>query len=69
MAASVYITDVETVLPEGVAIFSQTDLKGKIVEANGAFAAISGYTVEEMIGKAHNIVRDPSRPAGHGKEW
>jgi aerotaxis receptor len=62
MAASVYITDVETVLPEGVAIFSQTDLKGKIVEANGAFAAISGYTVEEMIGKAHNIVRHPEMP-------
>ena len=65
MAAStvkVHTTNVETVVPEGVFIHSQTDLKGRITEANAAFAEISGYRVEEMIGKAHNLVRHPDMP-------
>ncbi len=52
----------ETVLPEGVFIYSRTDLKGRITEANPAFAEISGYTADEMIGKPHNLVRHPDMP-------
>jgi aerotaxis receptor len=33
-----------------------------IVEANEAFAKLSGYRVEEMLGKAHNLVRHPDMP-------
>ncbi len=44
------ITQVETLLPEGQFIYSRTDLHGNIVEANEAFAQISGYRREEMIG-------------------
>ena len=65
MAAStvkVHTTNVETFVPEGVYIYSQTDLKGRITEANTAFAEISGYPVDEMIGKAHNLVRHPDMP-------
>ena len=65
MAAStvkVHTTNVETVVPEGVYIYSQTDLKGRITEANAAFAEISGYSVEEMIGQPHNLVRHPDMP-------
>ncbi len=65
MAAStvkVSTTNVETVLPEGVYIYSRTDLKGRITEANEAFARISGYSVEEMLGKPHNLVRHPDMP-------
>lgn len=65
MAAStvkVHTTNVETVLPEGVYIYSRTDLKGRITEANEAFATISGYQVEEMLGKPHNLVRHPDMP-------
>jgi aerotaxis receptor len=62
MPAEMYVTNVETVLPENTFIYSQTDLKGRIVVANEAFATISGYTEEEMIGKPHNMVRHPDMP-------
>ena len=46
----------ETVVPDNVFIYSRTDLKGRITEANPAFAEISCYAVEKMIGKPHNLV-------------
>ena len=49
----------ETLLPEGQFIYSRTDLRGIIVEANEAFAHISGYRREDMIGQPHNMVRHP----------
>ncbi|MFO1234744.1 MAG: PAS domain S-box protein [Rivihabitans pingtungensis] len=45
------ITQMETLLPEGRFIYSRTDLRGIIVEANEAFAHISGYRREDMIGQ------------------
>ena len=62
MAANVHVTNIETRVPEGVFIYSQTDLRGIIVEANEAFAQLSGYRVEEMLGKPHNLVRHPDMP-------
>lgn len=56
------ITMIETFIPEGEFIYSRTNLKGVIEEANEAFAAISGYTREEMIGQPHNMVRHPDMP-------
>lgn len=56
------ITQVETLLPEGEFIYSRTDLRGIIVEANEAFAHISGYRREDMIGQPHNMVRHPDMP-------
>ena len=43
-------------------LISKTDLKGRITYANAAFIAISGFTREELIGKAHNLVRHPDMP-------
>ncbi|MCD6173568.1 MAG: PAS domain S-box protein [Sulfurimonas sp.] len=43
-------------------IISQTDLKGVITFANRQFCKVSGYTSEELIGQAHNIIRHPSMP-------
>ncbi|MGB7135524.1 MAG: PAS domain-containing methyl-accepting chemotaxis protein [Acidobacteriaceae bacterium] len=65
MAAStvkVHTTNTETVVPEGAYIYSRTDLQGRITEANDAFAEISGYRAEDMVGKAHNLVRHPDMP-------
>ena len=62
MKINLPVTNVESHLPEGEFIYSQTDLKGVIVEANEAFAAISDYAREEMIGQSHNIVRHPDMP-------
>lgn len=62
MAVQQYVTNVETVVPENAFIYSQTDLKGKIVEANDVFAEISGYRVDDLIGQPHNMVRHPDMP-------
>ena len=52
----------ETIVPDNELIISRTDLKGIITYANETFAIISGYEVEELIGKPHNIVRHPDMP-------
>ena len=62
MKTNLPITNVETLLPEGEFIYSATDLKGVIVEANEAFAKVSHYPREEMIGQSHNLVRHPDIP-------
>ncbi len=49
-------------------IASETDLKGIITYVSQAFCDISEYTKEELIGKAHNIVRHPDIPASVYKE-
>lgn len=63
MKTNVIINEVETQVPAGQFIYSRTDLKGKIVEANQAFVDISGYSREEMIGQPHNLVRHPDMPS------
>lgn len=62
MHTSSHVTNVETLLPEGEFIYSRTDLKSIIVEANEAFCKISAYSPAEMIGQPHNIVRHPDMP-------
>jgi aerotaxis receptor len=62
MRSNLPVTNIETLLPEGEFIYSRTDTKGVIVEANEAFARISAFTREEMIGQPHNIVRHPDMP-------
>ena len=62
MKINLPVNDVESILPEGEFIYSRTDLKGVIVEANEAFANISGFTPEEMVGQSHNMVRHPDMP-------
>ena len=53
---------IETAVPKNELIISRTDLNGVIIYANEAFAQISGYTADELIGKPHNIVRHPDMP-------
>jgi aerotaxis receptor len=55
-------TDTEYVLPEGMALVSRTDLKGRITYVNPAFVDASGFSAEALMGKAHNIVRHPDMP-------
>ena len=56
------VTNVETIVPENEFIYSTTDLKGVITEANEAFIALSGFTRDELIGNSHNMVRHPDMP-------
>jgi aerotaxis receptor len=43
-------------------LVSITDLQGKITYANQEFCEIAGYSLEELVGQNHNIVRHPSMP-------
>ena len=54
--------DEEIVLDPKRYIVSETDTKGKITFANDYFMEVSGYSLEELIGKSHNIVRHPDMP-------
>ncbi len=54
---------IETVVPEDELIISRTDLDGFITYANDEFCDISGYELDELIGKPHNIVRHPDMPS------
>jgi len=55
-------TQVERVLDTGRYIISTTDTKGRIVTVNDALVEYSGYTVAELTGSHHNIVRHPDMP-------
>ena len=59
---------IETVVPEDELIISRTDLEGNITYANEAFAEISGYEMDELIGQPHNIVRHPDMPSALFKD-
>ncbi|WP_419764354.1 MAG: PAS domain-containing protein [Arcobacter sp.] len=52
----------EVLLSKDIMIVSETDEKGKIIFANSDFCKIAGYTMEELIGQPHNIVRHKDMP-------
>lgn len=54
---------IETKIPEDELIISRTDIKGNITYANETFAYVSGYEVDELLGKSHNILRHPDMPS------
>ncbi|WP_457625402.1 methyl-accepting chemotaxis protein [Persephonella sp.] len=47
--------------PEEI-FFSSTDLKGIILSGNEVFRRISKYSMDELIGSPHNIIRHPDMP-------
>lgn len=60
----------EEYLFEGSVIISQTDMAGVITYANRKFCEVSGYSVDELIGQPHNIIRHPDMPkAVFAKMW
>lgn len=62
MKQNLPVTTRHTEIPPGVTLVSKTDLKGVITYANEAFVEISGYTLDELLGRSHNIVRHPDMP-------
>ncbi|MFN7641860.1 MAG: PAS domain S-box protein [Burkholderiales bacterium] len=46
------------------AIVSITDTTGRILDANAKFCALTGYTLDELIGANHRIVRSGMHPPG-----
>ncbi len=62
MRKNLPITQQEYDFPDGETLLSATDLKGRITYANAAFVRVSGFEYNELLGKAHNIVRHPDVP-------
>ncbi|MFK8269322.1 PAS domain-containing protein [Capnocytophaga cynodegmi] len=54
--------DMEVIWDKSKIIVSETDIYGRIVEVNDAFCDVSGYSIVEMIGQPHSIVRHPDMP-------
>lgn len=52
----------ETILDDYAFLVSQTDKKGIIQFANDDFCKVSEYTIDELIGQPHSIVRHPDMP-------
>lgn len=62
MRKNLPVTGIEVSIPESVTFISHTDYKGRIVDVNPEFEAISGFTRDELIGASHNLVRHPDMP-------
>jgi len=58
----------EYVLKSNDFLVSQTDENGKIIFANDDFCKVAGYTLEELVGKPHNVVRHPDMPKAAFKD-
>lgn len=58
----------EYVLKDTDFLVSQTDDKGTILFANEDFCTIAGYTLEELVGQPHNIVRHRDMPRAAFKD-
>lgn len=58
----------EIILDDYAFLVSETNEKGNIIFANDDFCEISGFTVDELIGKPHNIVRHKDMPKAAFKD-
>jgi len=59
----IYVVDREVPFPEGRLIVSSTDTVGIITHANESFVQMSGYSLDELMGEQHYILRHPEMPA------
>ncbi|EHL23628.1 methyl-accepting chemotaxis sensory transducer with Pas/Pac sensor [Acidovorax sp. NO-1] len=60
-------------------LVSSTNTKGEITHCNPAFARVSGFSYDELIGQPHNLIRHPDMPPeaykdmwrtiGRGEPW
>ena len=62
MKKNLPVTTNEVTFSADQKIISTTDTKGIITHVNDEFERISGFRRDELIGKAHNIVRHPDMP-------
>jgi|GEM_PF-446929 len=57
-----------TKMVDRFALISETDTRGIITYANPKFCEVSGYSLDELLGKPHNIIRHPDMPKAVFKE-
>ena len=79
MRTNLPITEKEYDFPSEELLMSTTDSRGHITHCNAAFIRVSGFTMEELMGQPHNMVRHPHMPPeafkdmwstiGNGRNW
>ena len=52
----------ETLLNDSSFLVSETDEKGNVIFANEEFCRVAEYSLEELLGKPHNLVRHKDMP-------
>ncbi|SIT36944.1 fused signal transducer for aerotaxis sensory component; methyl accepting chemotaxis component [Paraburkholderia piptadeniae] len=57
------VTQHEFEFPDNATLMSTTDTQSHIQYANAAFIQVSGFSLEEIQGQPHNLVRHPDMPA------
>lgn len=62
MRVNLPVSNTEYPIGDDTLILSTTDTKGRITYINQTFIDVSGFSEDELIGKAHNIVRHPDMP-------
>ncbi|SFU31421.1 methyl-accepting chemotaxis sensory transducer with Pas/Pac sensor [Nitrosomonas eutropha] len=62
MRVNLPVTNVEHEMRDGEFLVSRTTPKGVITYINESFVRMSGFTEQELIGQAHNIIRHPDMP-------
>ena len=64
------ISNNEKTFSDSEQLVSITDLEGRITYANDEFCKVAGYSLDELTGQHHNIVRHPNMPkAAFGDLW
>ena len=79
MRVNLPVTQNEYDFPADELLMSVTDRRGQMTHCNAAFARVSGYGLEELLGQPHSLIRHPDMPPeafkdlwatiGHGRSW
>ncbi|WP_313077621.1 methyl-accepting chemotaxis protein [Melaminivora sp.] len=79
MRVNLPVTQNEYDYPDNELLMSTTDQQGRMTHCNAAFARVSGFSMEELMGQPHNLVRHPDMPPeafkdlwatiGNGRSW
>ena len=62
MSSPSFVTQNEFPLDSDTTLMSTTDLQSYMTHANDTFVQVSGYTLQELMGQPHNMVRHPDMP-------
>ncbi|WP_111494411.1 methyl-accepting chemotaxis protein [Marinobacter bohaiensis] len=62
MRKNLPVTQREVRMSDGGRLITTTNAKGVITYCNDEFVDISGFSREELVGQAHNIIRHPDMP-------
>ncbi|AVI61479.1 methyl-accepting chemotaxis protein [Halomonas sp. GFAJ-1] len=69
MRTNLPVSNVEYAYAEDDLLISRTNLKGEITYANPAFVQVSGFSLDELLGENHNLVRHPDMPPAAFKDF